>query len=517
MPNGDSYRFSGPVTVFREMRLPESAAPAGYAALIDAFGLMVPLPRTLSAIGLKHRILERDGWRIFTPRHAPEASVAGHLTFALKYEGIDLAVLKHLFRETGPEPIESMVRTTPSGSYARRIWYLYEWLTGRSLDLPNAVQGSYVPVVNEDLQWACPGRPVSRQRVKANLPGTPAFCPLVRCTPHLREMVEMELREKALEAVADLPDDVLSRAAAFLLLEDSKTSFAIEGEHAPQNRIQRWGRAIGDAGKHPLDLPELLRLQRIVIGDSRFVKLGLRQGGGFVGRHDRDTGMPLPSHISARPEDLDSLISGMIAFASDYAGALDPVMAAAVLAFGFVFVHPFEDGNGRLHRYLIHHILAQRGFNPPGVVFPVSAAILRNIVRYHGVLEDYSQRLLPTIDWEPADTGNVTVRNDTADFYRYFDCTLQAEFLYDCVHQTIVTDLPAETAYLRRYDEFERAVQGIVDMPDRIVEMLFSFLRQNRGSLSGRARRHEFAELTAEEISRIERHYQALFGTTGLK
>jgi hypothetical protein len=37
---------------------------------------------------------------------------------------------------------------------------------------------------------------------------------------------------------------------------------------------------------------------------------------------------------------------------------VDPVVAAAILAFGFVYIHPFEDGNGRIHRYLIHHVLA---------------------------------------------------------------------------------------------------------------------------------------------------------------
>ena len=71
----------------------------------------------------------------------------------------------------------------------------------------------------------------------------------------------------------------------------------------PHDRIQRWGRAIGEAGRRPIDLDELLRLQRIVIGDARFVRLGLRDEGGFVGQHDRDTRMPLPDHISARPED----------------------------------------------------------------------------------------------------------------------------------------------------------------------------------------------------------------------
>ena|SRR5215475_14162039 len=86
-----SVQFSGPVNVFHDRRLPESATPAGYAALFDAYKLPVPIPLTLSAIGTKHRIIDQDGWRIYTPRHAPEASLEGHLTFALKNEGLDLA------------------------------------------------------------------------------------------------------------------------------------------------------------------------------------------------------------------------------------------------------------------------------------------------------------------------------------------------------------------------------------------------------------------------------------------
>lgn len=386
-------RFSGPVTVFQERRLPERATLAGYAALIDACALRVPAPRTLSAIGGKHRILERDGWRILTPRHAPEASLEGHLLFALKHEGLDLAVLGRLFMATGPAPIEALVRATPTGSYARRIWFLYEWLTGERLDLPDAAKGSYFPVVDEKLQWAAAGQNSPRHRVKNNLPGTREFCPLAFRTPALDKFVATDLPARANEVVATVPRDLLARTAAFLLLKDSKSSYAIEGERPPQDRVQRWGRAIGEAGKRPLDLDELLRLQRMVIGDARFVRLGLRTAGGFVGAHERETRTPIPDHIGARPEDLASLIAGMIAFDEGPARTLDAVVAASVLAFGFVYVHPFEDGNGRIHRYLIHHVLAQRRFHPSGVVFPVSAAILDRIDEYRRVLEDYSQRL----------------------------------------------------------------------------------------------------------------------------
>ncbi|MBL8212606.1 MAG: Fic family protein [Bryobacterales bacterium] len=504
--------FSGPVTSLLEQALPERATPAGYAALIDAYSLRVPHPRTLFATGGHHRIREASGWRILTPRHAPAATLEGHLTFALRYEGVDLAVLKRLFLQAGPKPIESLVSASPNSKYAQRLWFLYEWLLGRTLDLPDARTAAYVPALDPARQFsAAAARNSSRHRVRINLPGSPQFCPLVFRTPKLDNFIGLNLDVRAQAAIAAVPRDILARTAALLLLKDSKSSYAIEGERAPQDRIQRWGRAIGQAGRHPLSVEELLRLQAMVIGDARFVKLGLRQEGSFVGDHDRDTRAPLPDHISAHHQDLPSLLEGLLAF--DHAGGygLDPVLAAAVSAFAFVYIHPFADGNGRLHRYLIHHVLASRGFHPPGIVFPISAAILDGLPAYRAVLEDYSRRLLPAITWKPTMDGNVDILNDTADFYRFFDATPHAEFLFDCVRRTIEVDLPRETAFLESYDQFRSAVAAIADMPDRTADLLFRLLRQNNGQLSTRARAREFAALTDDEAAQVEQAYQEAF------
>lgn len=511
MNRANKKSFSGPVRVFHERALPEPGVPAGYAALIDAYRLQAPLPRLLFATGEHHRIREDNGWRLMTPRHSPAATLEGHLTFALKYEGLDLAVLKQLFLQVGGRAIEDIVMAAPTGTYARRIWFLYEWLLRERLHLQDAGTGTYARVVDPRLQWAIPGETSPRHRLWNNLPGTPAFCPLVFRSKILEEFAEMDLASRAQSAVAAVPRDLLARTAAFLLVKDSKSSYAIEGEHPSQNRIQRWGRAIWEAGRNTLSIDELLRLQTIVIGDARFVTLGLRKEGGFVGEHDRETGFPLPDHISARAQDLPALIEGMIAFDRGASRQLDAVIAAAVLAFGFVYAHPFADGNGRIHRYLIHHVLAGRGFHPAGVVFPVSAAILENIASYQSVLEEYSKRLLPVIDWEATADGNVNVRNDSGDFYRFFDATPHAEFLYRCVRKTIEEDLPREPAFLVRFDRFRAAVETLVDMPQRTIDLLFRFLHQNSGRLSKRAREHEFSKLTEEEILSLESAYADSF------
>jgi Fic family protein len=479
--------------------------------LIDAYRLKVPIPRTLSATGAHHRVRQESGWRILTPRHAPAKTLEGHLSFALKYEGLDLALLKRLFLAAGPSEIEALVHRKPTGSYARRVWFLYEWLLGERLNLPNATKGAYAEVVDTELQWAIAGKTSPRHRLRNNLPGNPEFCPLVFRTATLDEFIQMDLPRRAQAAVAAVPRDLLARTAAFLLLRDSKSTFAIEGERPAQDRIQRWGRAIGEAGRNPLSLDELLRLQSIVIGDARFVQLGLREEGGFVGEHDRETRFPLPDHVSARAQDLPALLDGMIAFERGPAQGMEAVIAAAILAFGFIYTHPFSDGNGRIHRYLIHHVLARRGFNPAGVVFPVSAAILDRMDAYRAALEDYSKRLLPVIEWEATRDGNVAVQSDTADFYRFFDATLQAEFLFECVRKTIDEDLPRETDFLARYDRFRGVVETIADMPDRTADLLFRFLHQNGGKISKRTREREFSKLTDREVRTLEEEYAEIF------
>jgi len=510
----DNNPYSHEVMVFHERTTPEPGLLIGYAALIAAYDLKVPLPDKIALIGEKHRRYSTDEWDVFTPRHKPEDTLTGHLTFALKYEGVDLGVLNALFAKIDGDEIKSIVEQEPTSQYARRIWFLYEWLTDKTLNIPDIKTGNYVDALDGSLQYPRTAENSTRHRVRNNLPGVKDFCPLIRKTKRLDAYIAVCLNEKLDNLLNPIRRDLLMRAAAFVLLKDSKASYAIEGESPPHNRIQRWGKAIGQAGQNPLSEEELLRLQQIVIENEKYMKhgYGWRKEDGFVGEHDRSYGTPIPDHISARWKDIKQLIHGLIKTKlrlqdSDF----DAVLAATMVAFGFVVIHPFADGNGRIHRYLIHHVLARKGFTRKNLIFPVSAAILERIDEYREVLEHYSLPRLNLIEWQATADNNVEVLNDTIDLYKYFDATKMAEFLYSCVEQTIDKIIPSEVEYLHKYDEFKYNVEQKYDMPDKMIALLVRFLEQGDGKLSKRAKDNEFEMFTPKVVEEVERLFREIF------
>lgn len=495
-----------PIPIFQEKIVPPDTRLVGWAALVHALGVAGPVrrPSCVSAqhIGGSHR--EQGAWTVHDKRYWPGETLAGHLTFALRHEDIDLLILKRVFEAVPPAEIEAMVRVAPTGTTARRAWYLYEILTGRALAVDDAPIAGAIDLLDPGKYFTGKPRLSKRHRVRDNLLGTARFCPVIRRTKALADFLERDLAAKAREVVGRTGAHLVARAASFMLLADSRASFEIEGERPPRNRLERWGRAVLEAGKNQLTLEEIIRLQRVLIEDTRFIRPGLRPDGVFLGERDHH-GDLLPEFIGARPIDLNDLIGGLLEANNRMRDdGVNPVLEAAATAFGFVYVHPFQDGNGRVHRCLIHHVLAERKFTPPGMVFPVSSVMLDLIEDYRATLQAHSGPLMPFIEWRPTPERNVEVLNDTADLYRYFDCTGVAEFLYACVRRTVEQDLPREIDYLRRHDEATRRIMDAVEMPDRLAEDLVMFIRQNNGALSGQRREGEFKKLRDEEVALLE-------------
>ncbi len=504
--------FSLKITVFHGRQAPEEATLVGYGAIIEALQLAMPFPEQLALISDKRRSYSEQNWKVFSSRTAFDDSLYKHLVFALKYEGVNLLFFKKLFDKLSEKDMMSLLQLEPTGQYSRKIWFLYEWLLQKQLDIKDLSIKNFVPLLDDKMQYAIEGTRSSRHRIVNNLPGTLDFCPLLFKTEKLEAHINANVSGKKNAFLSSIHKDVLQRASSFLLLKDSKASFTIEGESPKSKRAARWGQAIGQAGTKDLSKEELIRLQQIVIENARFINMGFREKGGFIGEHDRSSGEPLPEHISAKWEDLDKLLTGLLHTNDKLLNSdLDAVLMATIVAFGFIFIHPFEDGNGRIHRYLIHHVLAKKKFSQQGMIFPVSSSILDHLDDYREVLENFSHPLLDFIDWEETTDHNVKVLNDTFDYYRYFDATKQAEFLYDCVHDTIENIIPNEVTYLTNYDEFKRYLDDEFEMPDNLVALLVRFLDQNAGKFSKRAVEKEFASLSDTEVEEIERTYKSIF------
>lgn len=517
----NSAHFSNIAPIIQGEAKPFTGWLVGYAAIIEKFTLEMPLPLLKAMVSERTHQVKTDDWIVLPYAYLPKdhmgltrvEALFNQLVFALKYEGVDLLLFAKLHEKLNSTELLELVNIEPLGQYSRRIWFLLEWVSGSLIKGKNDIsKKSYIPLLDEKLQFGIAGTKSTRHLVLNNLPGTRRFCALVRKTEKIESHLSKDYIELNRMQIAGIRKDIIQRASAFLLLKDSKASFTIEGESPKSKRAARWGTAIGQAGLNTLTKDELIRLQQLVIENSRFVDMGFREKGGFVGEHDRSTGEPIPDHISARYEDLEDLIDGLIdtnqmLIKDD----IHAVVAAAIVAFGFVFIHPFEDGNGRIHRYLIHHLLAKKGFTDQGIIFPVSSSILNHSHDYRKVLESYSKRLLDFIEWEETPGHNVQVSNQTLDYYRFFDATRQAEFLFDCVEDTIRNIVPQEIKFLANYDSFKKYMEEEFEMPDKMISTLVRFLEQNQGALSKRAREKEFAILTDKEVKNIESIYATLF------
>src|SRR3546814_1875276 len=92
-----------------------------------------------------------------------------------------------------------------------------------------------------------------------------------------------------------------------------------------------------------------------------------------------------------------------------------PVLRSAVAAFGFVYIHPLADGNGRVHRFLINDILRRDGAVPEPVILPVSAVITDDSGErrsYDLVLDEVSKPLMQAAREHIAFTSRHTTYPD---------------------------------------------------------------------------------------------------------
>jgi len=491
--------------------------PAGYRVLIARLRLDV-IPnwhQSFVANGNSHRVHTTAGVieEVYPVRYWPGDMLGDHLEFALKYDGTNLAILASVFREAPQNEIQEYVAAKPRGKYARRLWFLYELLTGSALPVEDLKTGGYIDLLDPDEYYtvATP-HPVRRQRINDNLLGDSRFCPTIRRTETLRAFEKTDLPARCQRIVARYSPHLLKRAMSYLYTKETKSSFEIEHIKPNSTRTERFIALLQSAESEDFcEKMRLIDLQNRIV-DPRFRDTDYRTYQNYVGE---TVGWQKEKvHFAGpKPEDLNGLMKGWVAANKRMdTGNVSAVVHAAAVAYGFVFLHPFEDGNGRIHRFLIHNVLARRGFTPAGIIFPVSAAMLKDLAAYDASLEAFSRPLMAHVEYSLDEQGRMTVQNDTARWYRYTDMTPQTEALFRFIQQTIDTELVEELAFLANYDETKKAIQEVVDMPDRKIDLFIQSCLQNKGRLSARKRTSHFDFLSDEEVTRMEEATQTAYG-----
>jgi len=495
------------------IELPRDSVAAGYARAIVEYRLAVLPSHRLTFIATKGARRERveDGRvKVVLPAsYAPDPGLIDHLEFALKYDGVNLEVLLALFGRVDQAGFEqqltAFVRERPTGQYGRRLWFLYELLTGRRLALDDVSTGNYVELLDEAEFFT--GAPVRsrRHRVIDNLLGDVRFCPSVRRTPALERFVTSGLRAEAQRIMDAFDEDALRRAVSYLFTKETRSSFDIEGEKPGPARTQRFVALLrGAAELERITTADLIRLQNATV-DDRFADNGWRTDQVYVGEQ-LDLARQKIHYIAPRPVDVGSLMGGLLACARRFEDStVDAVVQAAVISFGFVFIHPFSDGNGRLHRLLIHHVLARRGFTPKGLIFPVSAVMLDRRGEYDACLEAFSVPLMRLMDFDEDEAGVITVKNETVGLYRFFDATTMAEALARWVEQTVKVEFRAELDFIVRFRETRRALEAVVELPDRLMNLFIKVCMNNAGRISQPKRKQHFAMLSDDEVKAMEK------------
>lgn len=488
------------------MALPSGAKPVGYAWMVREFELCVMPNHRWSFVGrVARQTAVEQGlvWETFPLAYGPD-DLAGHIEFALRYDGINLEILSALFKHLGQaaiDPLQTWIRAKPTGAYRRKAWFLYELLTGRRLDLPDLAQGNYEPLLDPAAYFTGDSRRSRRHRVVDNLLGTSGFSPMVRRTPTIEHFTARKLDRRLATILEGHDAETLLRAATWLYTKETRSSFQIEHEKPSTEKMSRFVAALQQAGSlRAITRDALVALQNALV-DPRFRDGGWRDTQNYVAGDARVK----VDFVSPRPEDLPDLMDGWLTCIAQLEGAdVDAVVAAAAASFGFVFLHPFEDGNGRIHRFLIHYLLVRKGFTPPGTIIPVSATMLARMAEYDACLERFSVPLMARVQYEVDGQGHVDVLNETASLYRYFDATPMVEALYGWLAQAINQDFVHEIEFMILYREVRRRLPEVVDLPERLADQLVARCLENEGRLSNSRRKSMFPMLTDDEVAGVE-------------
>ena len=421
----------------------------GYEFLLSHIPLRMPPLSRPAQVRPVTRIEEMPDL-LAVPRHvapAADASMLEHILFALKHESMRLAILHEALKLVPEEAMASALTAQRTGAYLRKAAFIWEKAHGRELPLPwDTTGGNYLDVFDRSTYYTGPVWERSpRFRVNFNGIGPYEFCPVVRKSPALEQRGRDVLERLHTWAANPANADIVDRVMSWAYLSETRDSYAIENESPSPDKE----RAFLGAMQHLRDRRDLsedylVELQNVVITNDLKLEFAFRNEQNWLQRGGH--GALAVRYIPPPPAHVAALTAGLVRMANAREGDVPPMVKAALVSFGFVFIHPFIDGNDFIFEF----------------------------------------RSSPAV-------------------YAHWDGDAAAAFVTACAELALEQSLIDETSFIQAYDGAFDQIDRAFDLPNRTINLLIQWIRQNNGRLP--ERRKSAAELTLlkpEELARIE-------------
>ncbi len=483
----------------------------GYRYLHQKLNSGAQAPRRPALVKPVTRLTEINGC-LAVPRQMapPDGAYLEHVLFALKHEGTNLGILAQALPTISADILIAELKRAPNGIFIRKACFLWESFTGEQLTDAPAVGGAAVGLFDPERYITGPSDRNARWRVDFNGLGSSRYCATVERTPAIVGLLDSDILGRAQEFMASLPAEMMDRAINWAYLHETQDSFAIEKESPSEDKARRFVALLRQAHeRHPLNEEYLVELQNICVTNPLDQAAGYRSQQNHLQNGLR--GAAGVTYVPPPPDMLPELMDEWLAFANTAPTQIDPIVAASISSFGFVFLHPFMDGNGRLSRFLIHQALCSSGKLQHGLLLPVSIAMKRHELAYLEALQDFSKPLREhwRVLW--IDDANFEFEFlGSPSMYRYWDATPAVEFVLRMADEALEVELRRETQFLRHYDAVLRAVDERFDVRGSTLSTLVMMCLDNGGVVS-KSRRKQFAGVVPEAVfEAIERATKAV-------
>lgn len=473
----------------------------GYAHLQQHLQLTTGEPNYPARVAAVTRVMHTVD-ALLVPAHVAPTDTATpleHILFALKHEGTNLRILAQALRGVPAAEMNAAIDAAPTGAYIRIACYLWEQFTGQTLsNLPN-IAGVTVNLFDPKQYLTGAAVRNAKWRVNFNGLGSFAFCVTVERTPQIEALLAANILGRTQSFLSELGMIAAERAMSWAYLHETESSFAIEREKPTANKAEAFVAVLKQA-HHPRNLDEdyLVALQNAIMTNPLDLAASYRHQQNWLRGPLR--GASGITYLPPPPDVLPELMAGLLDFANTAAKQIDPLLAAAITSFGFAFLHPFMDGNGRLSRFLFHHTLCQSGQLANGLLLPISVAMKRNETAYLQALQSFSipARRQWEVTWLGDEDYELKFLSDDT-LYRYWDATSCVTFGLEMAQQALEHDLKTETDFLAQFDQLYQAIDQRFDLRGNDLTTLVLACLQNNGKISAN-RRKQFKLTVPENI-----------------